>query len=421
MAVSGQPQVFLFLSDILGKKIRDTEGRRVGAVTDLVVNAAEAYPPVTQILAAGKGLGKDVRSYSWQSILEHDDLFVVPPLRDDTVGFPNLQQNEVSLKESLLDKQIVDTDGAKVRRVNDLQLLKVHDSLYLVHVDVGFRGLMRRVGLIKVMDGFLRAFFDYTLDDQFISWRYVQPISSPDLLRLTIAQKRLAQIHPADLADIIEDLDIHQRSAVFQSLDIETAAETLEETDPKIQVSLIKDMDLAEASDIIEEMNLSEAADLLADLPKEKAEGILKEMEQEIAEDVKELLAHPEETAGGLMTSSYLSFAPSVMAGEALDFIRREAEDVDAFYYIYIVDEEEHLLGVLSLRDLLSATPDVHLSSLMDTRVVSVNIDAEKDEMADHFAKYGIMALPVVDGESRMEGVVVFKNLLEVIAPQLGK
>jgi Mg/Co/Ni transporter MgtE len=280
---------------------------------------------------------------------------------------------------------------------------------------------MRRVGLMKIMDGFLRAFFDYTLQDQFISWRYVQPISSPDLLRLTIAQKRLAQIHPADLADIIEDLDIHKRSVVFQSLDIETAAETLEETDPKIQVSLIKDMDLAEASDIIEEMNLSEAADLLQDLPKDKAEGILKEMEQEIAEDVKELLAHPEETAGGLMTSSYLSFSPTVTGAEALAYIRREAQDVDAFYYVYIVDDEEHLLGVLSLRDLLSAAPDIHLSSLMDTRVISVGIDAEKEEVAEHFAKYGVMALPVVDADNRMEGVVVFKNLLELIAPQLGK
>ena len=140
-----------------------------------------------------------------------------------------------------------------------------------------------------------KVVFDYHLADHFIPWRFVQPLSSPDLLRLKIAQNRLSLLHPADLADIIEDLDIHKRTEVFQSLDVETAAEALEETDPKIQVRLIENLNPAKASDIIEEMSLSEAADLLGDLPREKAEGILKEMEQDVAEDVKELLAHPEE------------------------------------------------------------------------------------------------------------------------------
>jgi magnesium transporter len=419
MAVNPEPQVFLFLSELLGRRIRDTGGASVGRVMDVVANLAEAYPPITEIVVAGRPRGEP-RCFPWAKIEEREGILVLPCGHDESRTLA-LQGDELLLKESLLDKQIVDTDGAKVRRVNDLQFLKINGGLYLVHVDVGFRGLMRRVGLMAVMDFFLKAFFDYALGDHFISWKYVQPISSPDLLRLTIAQGRLAQIHPADLADIIEELDIHKRTAVFQSLDVETAAETLEETDPKIQVSLIEDMDLAEASDIIEEMNLSEAADLLADLPKEKADSILSEMEQEIAEDVKELLAHPEETAGGLMTSSFVSFTPGTTAARAFEYIRREGQDVDAFYYLYVVDEEEQLLGVLSLRDLLTAGPETRLEELMDTRVVSVTLDAEKDEIADYFAKYGIMALPVVDKENRMEGVIVFKNLLEIVAPQLGK
>ncbi len=161
------------------------------------------------------------------------------------------------------------------------------------------------------MDKFFQWFFDYHLPDHFIPWRFVQPLSSPDLLRLKVAQNRLALLHPADLADIIEELDIHKRSEVFQSLDVETAAEALEETDPKIQVRLIENLNPAKASDIIEEMSPSEAADLLGDLPKEKAEGILKEMEKEVAEDVKELLVHPEEKAGGLMTTCFPQPAPS--------------------------------------------------------------------------------------------------------------
>jgi magnesium transporter len=419
MVINSEPQVFLFLSRILGKKVVDKEGRQVGKVLDLVANLErEPYPVVTYVLLLWKDR-KVPYLLAWHKFVEGNDELVVNSATEGDFREPLLREGEILLKESLMDKQIVDTDGAKIRRVNDLQFLKAHNSLHLVHVDVGFRGLMRRVGLERSTDVVLHGLFDYSLSDQFISWKFVQPLSSPDLLRLKIAQNRLAQLHPADLADIIEDLDIHKRNAVFQSLDVETAAETLEETDPKIQVSLIKDMEVSEASDIIEEMSLSEAADLLGDLPKDKAEDILMEMERDIAEDVKELLAHPEETAGGLMTTSFLCFAPTKTAGEALECIRKEAEDMDFIYYLYVVDDEEHLLGMLSLRELLVASPETRLSDLMDTRVVSVFLDEDKEKIAEHFAKYGIMAIPVVDETNRIEGVIIFKNLLEAVAPQL--
>ncbi|MEI8172125.1 MAG: CBS domain-containing protein [Deltaproteobacteria bacterium] len=421
MVANSEPQVFLFLSQILGKKIVDREGRPIGKVLDLLANLeTEPYPIVTHILVKWNG-GEGSYLLTWHKLGEGENDLVADIVSKDDFREPVIQEGEVMLKESLLDKQIVDTDGAKIRRVNDLQFLRAHNSLHLVHVDVGFRGLMRRVGLEKSMDVFLRGLLDYSLADQFISWKFVQPLSTRDLLRLRIAQNRLAQLHPADLADIIEDLDIHKRAAVFQSLDVETAAETLEETDPKIQVSLIKDMNIEEASDIIEEMSLSEAADLLGDLPKDKAEDILMEMERDMAEDVKELLAHPEETAGGLMTTSFLSFPPLITAGEALECIRKEAEDMDFVYYLYVADDEDHLLGMLSLRELLVAPTETMLSDLMDTRVVSVSLDEDKEKIAEQFAKYGIMAIPVVDETDRIKGVIIFKNLLEVVAPLLGK
>jgi magnesium transporter len=202
---------------------------------------------------------------------------------------------------------------------------------------------------------------------------------------------------------------------------VETAAETLEETDPKIQVSLIEDLDASDASDIIEEMSLSEAADLIQDLPKDTAEDILNEMEQESADDIKELLVHPEETAGGLMTTAFLSFIPSVTAGEAINAIREGAEDMDLIYYAYVTDEDSRLLGVISLRDLLLAGPETPLAEIMDTRVVAVSLDEEKDQIASHFAKYGMMAIPVIDEENRIKGAIIFKNLLDIIAPHLGQ
>ncbi|MCX5841487.1 MAG: CBS domain-containing protein [Deltaproteobacteria bacterium] len=420
MAAIFEPQVFLFLSQILGKNIIDSNGHTVGKIVDLVANLAEPYPPVTSVLFKSN-TGKAPSLIAWHQITEIQDHLLAHLLLPEDFREPSLSDDELLLKDTLLDKQIVDTNGAKVRRVNDLQFLKARKGLHLVHVDVGFRGLMRRVGMEKAMDAFLHGLFDYSLPDQFISWKFVQPLVSPDLLRLKITQNRLAQLHPADLADIIEELDINQRTAVFQSLDVETAAETLEETDPKIQVSLIEDLDAAEASDIIEEMSLSDATDLLQDLPKDTAEDILKEMEQESAEDIIELLAHPEETAGGLMTTAFLSFTPSVTTGETIKAIRDGAEDMDLIYYVYVTDEDSHLLGVISLRDLLVTEPETRLSDIMDTRVVAVNLDEEKDKIASHFVKYGMIAIPVVDKENRIKGTIIFKNLLEIIAPHLGQ
>jgi Mg/Co/Ni transporter MgtE len=180
-------------------------------------------------------------------------------------------------------------------------------------------------------------------------------------------------------------------------------------------------LNAARASDIIEEMSPSEAADLLGDLPKDKAEGILKEMEKEMAEDVKELLVHHEEKAGGLMTTSFPSLPPQATVQEALNLLRREAESLDLIYYLYAADEEGHLFGVISLRGLLMANPQASLADLMDARVVSVGLEEEKEEIASLFAKYGFKAIPVVDESNRIKGVITFKNLLEVVAPQLGK
>lgn len=413
------PGDFLFLSQVLGKKVFSA-GHRIGRVSDLVAAVSDLYPAVVALLYLPKASKIPVR-VPWSRFIDIGDTVVVSPQPPEEQRPRSAQDGELLLKESLLDKQIVDTHGAKILRVNDLHLLKVNRTLRLVHVDVGFRGLMRRVGLEKAADKFFQLFFDYHLTNHFIPWRVVQPLSTPDLLRLKISQNRLALLHPADLADIIEDLDVHKRSEVFQSLDVETAAEALEETDPKIQVSLIENLNPAMASDIIEEMSPSEAADLLGDLPKEKAEGILKEMEKEIAEDVKELLVHPEEKAGGLMTTAFPSLPPHSTAHEALDYLRREAENLDLIDYLYVLDESEHLLGVVSLRDLLMAAPQTLLSDMMDTRVVSVTLEEEKEEIAEIFAKYAFKAVPVLDAANRMKGAISFKNLLEVVAPELGK
>jgi len=413
-------QLFIFFSELLGKTIVDPEGNAVGRILDLIINIEGTYPRVTGVQLRLKSNRRTV-VFSCLDFSFSDGHFTAQFTGEDFPAEKEPVPSELMLKEALLDKQVVDTDGAKIRRVNDLQFLIANDELYLVHVDVGFQGLLRRVGLKPLFGFVLHALFDYEMADQLVSWKFVQMISSPDLLRLTIAQNRLAQLHPADLADIIEELDIHQRKAVFNALDIETAAETLEETDPKVQVSLIEGLSTEDASDIIEEMSLSEAADLLGDLSPEKAEGILNEMERDAAEDMKELLAHPEEMAGGLMTTAYPSFPPTCTVADALKTIRGDIDDLDLIYYSYVVDDHERLLGVVSLREMLAAEPEALLSELMDTRVVFVNIEEKKGQIAADFFKYGLLAIPVVDDDEQLKGIILFKNLLEVIAAKLGR
>ena len=222
------------------------------------------------------------------------------------------------------------------------------------------------------------------------------------------------------MADIIEDLSGRERSAMFHALDAETAAEALEEIDPKIQKALMETISVEKASDIVEEMSPSDAADLLGDLPEERAEEILGGMEQEKAEDLRELLVHPDETAGGLMTTAYLTLPPRVTIETAIARLKAEAPNLDIMDYIFVVDEEEVLLGVVSIRDLLTAQSHQTLSEIQPTRVVSVKPDEDQNEVVEAFAKYGFRALPVVDEGGHLKGVIGFRSVLDVLAPEAG-
>jgi len=410
---------FYFFSNFLNRGVFAPSGKKMGKISDVVVERAEPYPMVVGMVIHARGRGKEFY-LPWEKILQIEPRIIFPE-GELSLPKPSLPaQDLIFVREGVLDKQIVDTFGAKVVRVNDLHFLRVDLHLRLVHVDVGFRGLMRRVGWEKMVDRVLQWLFSYQLPNQFISWKYVQLLSGSDLLHLSVSQKGLSHLHPADLADIIEDLSGRERSAIFHALDPETAAEALEEIDPKIQKALIETIPVEKASDIVEEMSPSDAADLLADLPEERAEEILEGMEQEKAEDLRELLVHPEETAGALMTTAYLSLTPRVTAETAIARLKAEAENLDIIDYVYVVNEGETLLGVVSIRDLLTAQPQQPLSGLLAPRVVSVKLGEDQKEVVEAFAKYGFRALPVVDEGEHLRGVIGFRSVLDVLAPDAG-
>jgi CBS domain-containing protein/sporulation protein YlmC with PRC-barrel domain len=408
---------FYFFSNFLNRRVYNASGQKVGKISDLVAERAEPYPMIIGMMVRSRGREM---SLPWEKIIQIEPqlTFSEKELMDLKTSRP--EKDIILLKEEVMDKQIVDTFGAKVVRVNDLHFLRVDSRLRLVHVDVGFRGLMRRVGWEKLVDQALRWIFSYILPNQFISWKYVQLLSGSGLLHLSVSQKKLSHLHPADLADIIEDLSGRERSAIFHALDAETAAEALEEIDPKIQKALIETISVEKASDIVEEMSPSDAADLLGDLPEERAEEILGGMEQEKAEDLRELLVHPDETAGGLMTTAYLTLPPGVTIETAIVRLKAEAPNLDIMDYIFIVDEEEILLGVVSIRDLLTAQSHQTLSEIQTGRVVSVRPDEDQNEVVEAFAKYGFRALPVVDEGGHLMGVISFRSVLDVLAPEAG-
>jgi magnesium transporter len=412
-----------YVSHLLATKVVSAGKARLGSTWDLFVDLDLPQPEVTRI----------VYRESWSRrrwVVPWGD---VDSIRDSAVvikdgGEPALalseavrRPSEFLLRDFLLDKQIVDVYGAKVERVNDLLFVRFDDKLKLVQVDVGLRGVLRRLGFETAVVRFCEWFFDYTLKERFIAWNYVQPLADPDRLKLQIAHSALPRLHPADLADIIEDMDVHERAAVVESLNEEVLADALEEMDPKVQVAIMRGLEPEKAADILEEMSPDEAADLIADLPSETANGILREMDHDYRRTLKELLAHEEDEAGGLMSTQYMALPPNKTIVDALAHIRQNAHRVDVIYYVYVVDQDSKLLGVVNLRELLSNEIFTPLESIMNSRIISAKLDDDANDVADLFGKYGFRAIPVVDDEERIMGVIRFKALVEIVAPHLGK
>ncbi|MGH7748874.1 MAG: magnesium transporter, partial [Candidatus Dormibacteria bacterium] len=325
--------------------------------------------------------------------------------------------DEVWLSRDILDKQIVDTDGRRVVRVNDLQLQGSNGSVLLVGVDIGTRGLLRRLNAEHVGRR-LRRLAGGDLPQRLISWDAVDTLHSDEhAVKLRISHSKLSKMHPADIAEIVGQLGGRDREAIFASLDDETAADTLEESSEEVQAQILSRLDDERAADILEAMSPDEAADLLADLPEERREQLIAKMEADEAEDVEELLAYAEDTAGGLMTTEYVAMPASLTAEQAIDRLRELEPDAESIYYVYVIDDDERLLGVLSLRDLIVAKPATPVADLMIKRVIAVPLDARPEDVAAVIAKYNLLAIPVVDDDDRIQGIVTIDDALDTVMP----
>jgi CBS domain-containing protein len=406
----------MFLSDMFSKPVLDSAGRPVGKLADLVVTPGAQFPSVTAaivVLRRAQSL-----AVPWNQVRVSERGQIRLDVDVDELSEYSVHDNDLFLKRDVLDKQIVDVHDYRVVRVNDVRLEPSDGVLFLVGVDTGTRGLLRRLGIEKTLDRLTRR-FRWRPQTRIISWSDVETFErSEGRIKLRVAAGKLASLHPADIAKIIEDLDPAQRVEYFENADVESAAETLAETDPEVQISIVQSLNEERAADILEEMEPDEAADLFGDLPADRRDGILQEMEAEEAEDVRELLQYADETAGGLMTTEFIAVTPDMTAEQVINLLREVGPDAETIYYLYVLDDAERLVGVISLRDLIISPPDTKIATFMVENVIHVHLDASIEDIVKTLEDYNLLALPVVDEENRMQGIVTIDDALQEVLPE---
>jgi magnesium transporter len=404
-----------YLSEILGRSVTDLDGNPVGKINDVVIRPWAEFPhPLVEAVAVKSKKGVRYLPFAAVTTL----LAPVIPLKyraDDVPAFA-LTDNDVLLSRDVMDKQIIDTEGARVVRVNDVELVRVNGTLYVSNVDITFLGILRRVGLAG-----LAHFLAGRMAQTGISWEDVELLSRDATMQLRVPAARLHELHPADLAEIVSDLNKLESGQLLDKLDVEHLADTLEEVEPDFQKEIIERMPNEKVADVLEEMEPDEAADLLADLPKDRKEDLLALMEKEDADDVRKLLAFPEDSAGGIMTTEYAAIPPNLAAAQAIEALRAMADEVETMFYVYVIDEENHLIGVFSLNNLIFARPGASVKDFMETRVVSVNLNDDQDTVAQVVAKYDLLAVPVVDEQNRLHGIVTADDALDKMIPTAWK
>ena len=408
----------LFASEILRKPVLDPKGEELGRVKDIVIVRGEPLPKVSALIIDRR---KGMLRLPWSDLNIFNKRIISANIYSEVLQPYEHNEEDLLLVRDILDKQIVDANGARVVRVNDVKLEGLNTEAVLIAVDVGMRGILRRLGVERGGEDLMKLFKRH-LPYNLISWNYIQPLQ-PKLttISLTVPRQMVSELHPADIAEIISQVSHKEGASFFKGLDVETAAEALSELEPETQVEIISGMEPDKAADIIEEMPPDEAADVLSDLPVDKAKEILESIEKEEAEDIQELMSHEEDTAGGVMTNEFIAYPPEITVREAIEKFRKDAEEVETVYYLYIVDIDEKLLGVISLRELLLAHPDAKLSDIMETKLKTVTPGTDEGEVAEIISKYNIVALPVVDAEGYMLGIATIDDVIDRILPPAAK
>jgi magnesium transporter len=414
----------LALSELLGATVYDPSGAASGRVREVTLTPQEDRSRISSLIVKTKS-GNRLLPFSAVDSINGG---VKATTAADHWPPANGTEGLFLLERDLLDQQVIDINGRKVVRVNDVELqfdaqrgttpappvLRVHS------VDVGAKGAVRRLlaGLAPKLA--LQALVG-RIPPRSIPWNFVDLIETDPARRvkLKISHEGLAKLHPADIADIVEDLAPDERQAVFQTLDEETAAEALEEVEPKVQKSIVESLDSERAAEIVEEMNPDAAADLLADLPEERTEQILVQMEPEAQQDVVELLEHKEETAAGRMTTEFLALPVQATVQNAVDSMREFEGGIEAVSTIYLVDSHGTLVGAVPLPRIVLAKPDAPMLSLIQEPLILSHEGVADQDVAELFDKYNLLTLPVVDEHNKLTGIITSDDVISMLRAKL--
>ncbi|HVI06832.1 MAG TPA: CBS domain-containing protein [Candidatus Binatia bacterium] len=411
------------LSELLGATVYEPSGA-TGRVREVTLAPAEDRARIASFIVKTK-TGNRVLPYSSVSSINSG---IHASTNSQDWPAANGAEGLFLLERDLLDQQVIDINGRKVVRVNDVDLQvesalengKQHQILKVHSVDIGARGAVRRLLRGLAPRPALHALLD-RIPPRTIPWTFVDLIETDPARRvkLKIAHDGLAKLHPADIADIVEELAPAEREAVFRTLDEDVAAETLEEVDPKVQKAIVESLDSERAADIVEEMAPDAAADLLADLPQDRTEQILVEMEPEASQEVVELLEHSEETAAGRMTTEFLALPFDATIENAIGAMQQFEGGIESINTIYLVDSHGTLVGAVPLARLVLASPSTAMLSLVQEPLISTHKDKSDNEVAELFDKYNLVTLPVIDEHNTLVGVITSDDVITMLRAKL--
>jgi CBS domain-containing protein/sporulation protein YlmC with PRC-barrel domain len=407
----------VFFSRLINKPVLTQAGVKIGKIKDVAVKIGDNFPLVVSFfIRSHNPLEKDFFVNS-DSITLVNKQFAISKHPPEKILLDQPVQNEMLLNRDVLDKQIVDINGSKIVRVNDLKLSQINGEIRLVAVDIGLIAILRRLMLGNFFLSF-GEFFGIKWKPNLISWSFVEPLRTDmEKLKLTVPYQKISQLHPSDIAEIVSHVHQDEKTAIFSSLQPEIAAEALHELEPEQQMYIVGDLKSDTASDILEKMPPDEAADILGDLSPEKTSELIQLMEVKEVKEVSKLLFHHDQTAGGLMTTEFISIPKNFSAQQTIEHLRKIAPEAETIYYLYVVDEENRIGGVISLRDLIIAPPEKHISEIMIKKVISVKADLHQKEVASLISKYNLLALPVVDDEKKLLGIVTVDDIVDIVIP----
>jgi len=414
--------MFINFSDLLKMDVRSADGAFAGNVWDIAVKRGDVYPKTEDLIIAQGGALKRVYAIlPWSSVASIEDEILLNVRKDDIKFAPEIKEYDFLLKRDILDQQVVDTFNHKVRRVNDINLLKVDHDLVIAHVDIGLRSLLRRLGWEKPVDAIVRVVSkdsDYLKKADLVSWKYVQPVSvnpASMTMKLSVSEKQLMSIHAADLGEIMFDLNPNQRMALFRALDVKMKARILESIEFEEQHAILKELDKKEAAQIVTHMSADEATDMLEQLPPKMVNNLLPLVESSRAKKLSTLLGYSADSAGGLMTTDFVSMPETASVESAIDFIKKQTKEYDTVPYIYIVDDKNHLKGVTTVRRLLFTDPKDPITKTAFEKTLYVYLSYSAKEIAYFMEKYKVSAIPVVDEGKVLQGIITMDDILSQV------